>query len=167
MMGRTELVERAEEYCRRKGLALAQQLGFGVHGIVFSVRSQSETGRRAIKAHERQADYHRERDAYLRLEEHGIQTIRDCAVPRLLGFDDNLWIIEMTVVTRPYVLDFAGAYLEYAPEFSDEVLADWRAEKQEQFGSHWPEAERIVRILESYGIYLIDISPANIALDPS
>jgi hypothetical protein len=30
---------------------------------------------------------------------------------------------EMTVVTRPFVLDFAGAYLDWGPEFSDEVLA--------------------------------------------
>ena len=49
-------------------------------------------------------------------------------VPRLLQFDDDLWVIEMTIVSRPFVLDFAGAYLDMPPDFSDEVMADWHAE---------------------------------------
>jgi hypothetical protein len=30
----------------------------------------------------------------------------------------------MTIVTRPDVLDFAGAYLDMPPEFSEEVMTD-------------------------------------------
>ena len=69
----------------------------------------------------------------------------------------------MTVVSRPFLLDFAGAYLDWSPDFSDEVMADWRAEKLEQFGERWPEVEAILRILQTYGIFMIDVHPGNIS----
>ncbi|HYV34934.1 MAG TPA: hypothetical protein VE988_04465 [Gemmataceae bacterium] len=66
---------------------------------------------------------------------------------------------------RPFVLDFGGAYLDKPPDFSDEVMADWAVEKQEQFGSRWPEAHAILRHLESYGVLMVDVNPGNIAFD--
>jgi hypothetical protein len=69
----------------------------------------------------------------------------------------------MEVVTRPFVLDFAGAYLDTRPDYTEEVLADWRAEKQEQFGERWPEVQSILWSLERYGIYLSDVTPGNVA----
>ena len=67
---------------------------------------------------------------------------------------------------HPPVRDFAGAFLDYAPDFSEEVLAEWRVEKQEQFGvARWREAEAIVRALQHYGIHMVDVTPNNIALD--
>lgn len=39
----------------------------------------------------------------------------------------------MTVVTRPFVLDFAGAYLDRAPDYNAETIEEWRKEKVEQF----------------------------------
>jgi hypothetical protein len=116
--------------------------------------------------HEQEAGYQRERDIYLRLKNKGIKEIRGCAVPKIIEYDDRLWIIEMTLVSPPYVLDFAGAYLDQAPEFSEEVLADWRADKQEQFGKRWPEVLAILASLESHGIYMEDVSPSNISLGP-
>jgi hypothetical protein len=160
---RLELVERAQEYCQQKGLAIGIQLGFGVHGIVFVANYQIETGRSAIKVHEHEADYCRERDVYLRLQEHGIREIHGCAVPELLGYDNQLWVVEMTVVTRPFVLDFAGAFLDKAPDFSEEVMADWRTEKLEQYGGRWDEAQAILRALAGYGVYMIDVNPGNIS----
>jgi hypothetical protein len=112
----------------------------------------------AIKVHRREPDYRRERDAYLRLKENDLIVICGCHVPELVRYDDDLWIIEMTVVARPFVLDFAGAFLDQRPDFSEEVLADWRVEKQEQFGPRWPEVEGVIRFLEGYGIYLVDVS---------
>ncbi len=164
MTTKSELLRRAEVYCRREGLFLGEQLGYGVHGIVFTVEYQSKGGREAIKAHEREADYRRERDVYLRLREHGVRAIRQCAVPEMIRHDDELWIIQMTVVTRPYVLDFAGAYLDLAPEFSEEVMADWRQEKMEQFEGRWGEVEMILRALEGHGVHMVDVSPSNISL---
>jgi hypothetical protein len=81
----------------------------------------------------------------------------------MLRYDDELWVIEMTIVTRPFVLDFTGAYLDQAPDFSDEVFVDWRAEKQEQFGSQWEEVQAILRYLQGFGVFLVDVNPGNIS----
>jgi len=162
-MERSELVRRAQQYADRKGSVLKEPLGFGVHGNVFSVEHQSESARTAIKAHEQEAAYVRERDVYLRLREHEVSTVRECNVPQLLGYDDELLVIEMTIVARPFLLDFGGAYLDGGPEFSEEVWADWRSEKQEQFGSFWPEVQRILAALEGYGIHVHDVNPGNIS----
>jgi hypothetical protein len=162
-MARKDLVRRAQQYADRKGLVVRRELGSGVHGIVFSAESQIEGGRSALKVHERGPDYMRERDVYLRLKEHGITEIRSCNVPELVTFDDELWVIEMTVVTRPFVLDFAGAYLDEAPDFSEEVLAEWHAEKQEQFGPRWPEVQAILCFLQGYGVFMVDVNPGNVS----
>jgi hypothetical protein len=69
----------------------------------------------------------------------------------------------MEVVSRPFVLDFAGAYLDKPPDYSDEVLADWRSEKQEQFGERWSDVELILSSLQRYGIYVADVSPSNVS----
>jgi hypothetical protein len=168
MNAKNELEKRAAEYVRRHSRILGKELGYGVHGIVLLTKSQrgkkSAAAQSAIKIHEHEADYRRERDIYLRLKEQGVSTIRGCHVPILLGFDNNLWIIEMTVVSRPFLLDFAGAYLDKAPEFSEEVMADWLAEKREQFGDRWAEVAAILRALEGLGIHYIDVSPKNISL---
>jgi hypothetical protein len=146
-MSRADLVRRAQEYADRKGLVIGRELGSGVHGTVFAAEYQTEGGRSALKAHADAAAYARERDVYRRLREHGITAIRGCNVPELVACDDDLWIVEMTVVTRPFVLDFAGAYLDEPPDFSEEVMADWHTEKQEQFGPRWAEVQAILRFL--------------------
>src|ERR1700687_4406126 len=150
---REKLVVRAQDYAQLNELALGNELGHGVHGIVFATESQVQkvpvSVQSAIKVHEREPDYRRERDVYLRLKQNAVTAIHGCHVPQLLGYDDALWIIEMSVVSRPFVLDFAGAFLDKAPDFSEEVLADWRAEKEEQFGTRWPEVQAIFRDLQS------------------
>jgi hypothetical protein len=128
-----ELLRRAHQYVQKTERALGEQLGVGNDGIVITVKSQPENGTSAllsaIKVHRRQKGYARERDVYLRLRDVELRTIKTCAVPVLLSYDDDLWIVEMTLVARPFVLDFAGAELDEPPDFSEEVLADWRAEK--------------------------------------
>ncbi len=162
-MTRSELFDRLKEYAKQHCLDIGKQLGFGVHGIVFDAESQSKKGLTALKAHEREVDYCRERDTYLRLKENDITLIGECNVPKLITFDDDLLILEMTVVTRPFVLDFGGAFLDKAPGFSEEVLAEWHAEKSEQFGSRWPAAQAILNYLEDLGIYVVDVNPNNIS----
>ena len=164
-----ELLIRAQDYAQRNHLALGEQLGFGIHGIVFAIKSQPgkrpSALRAAIKIHRRQVDYLRERDIYFRLRDVGVSTIRGCNVPRLLRHDDDRWILEMSIVARPFVLDFAGAALDDPPEFSAEVLADWRAEKKEQFGARWPEVLAILQALEHYGVFMLDVNPGNVGFD--
>jgi hypothetical protein len=69
----------------------------------------------------------------------------------------------MTIVTRPFVLDFAGAYLDAPPIFPDETWAAWELEKLDQFGARWPKVQEILAALEEMEIYMVDVSPSNIA----
>ncbi len=117
----------------------------------------------ALKAHRFDEFYLREKAAYERLGERGINSVLGFNVPELLASDDRLLILEITIVQRPFVLDFAGARLDARPEFSAEIWADWEAEKREQFEGRWQTVERILAAFEALGIYLLDVSPNNIA----
>lgn len=164
------LLQQAQLYASRYQLTLGQRLGFGTHGTVFCVEDKSDSeksGRSAIKVHSDSQPYHRERTVYERLAEHEVTDVDGFKVPEMLRADDALLVIEMTVVTRPYLLDFAGAYLDHPPEFPEEVWADWLEKKQEEFGRRWAIVESVLATLKSYGVYLLDIHPRNITFfDP-
>jgi hypothetical protein len=110
-----------------------------------------------------QNQYLRERAVYERLRQVGVAKILGFNVPRFIRADDDLRIIEMTVVTRPFVLDFAGAYLDAPPEFSDEIWAEWETGKREQFDQRWSEVQAVLAALEEWDLYMVDVSPSNIA----
>jgi hypothetical protein len=156
-------VDQIHEYACLHGLTIGSRLGFGVHGSVFAAENQSNDDVVAIKAFESEECYVRERDVYLRLKELRMRSVHGCTIPTMTGFDDGLRVIEMTVVARPFVLDFAGAYLDRAPEFSEEALAEWRAEKQEQFGARWGDVQIILANLAGHGIFVVDVNPNNIS----
>lgn len=127
---RKEVTSRAAQFATKNGLVLEEELGFGVHGIVWSTDQKS-----VVKAHGAERLYYeRERDIYLRLREFDVRKILEFRVPRLWAFDDELMVLEIGIVQPPFALDFAGAYLDEIPDFSPEVWADWEVEKQEQFG---------------------------------
>ncbi len=126
-------------------------------------QSQTAPAKVALKAHRFAEAYFRELAVYQRLKERGLSTLHGFNVPQLLGSDDRLRILEMTIVRRPFVLDFAGAHLDSRPEFPAEVWADWEVEKREQFEGRWPTVEKILSAFEELGIYLLDVSPGNIA----
>ena len=69
----------------------------------------------------------------------------------------------MSIVARPFVLDFAGAWLDTPPDFPDETWVEWEAEKREQFGTHWPRVQAVLAALEALDIHMVDVSPSNIA----
>jgi hypothetical protein len=78
--------------------------------------------------------------------------------------DHELLAVEMSIVSRPYVLDFGGAVLgDDPPEFPDEVWAHWEQDKREQFGPRWPTVQRVIAGFRGTGIHLLDVSPGNIA----
>ena len=156
------LIHNAQIYASRHNLQLVERLGYGVHGIVLVAEDKGKPGKTAVKAHEHFEPYLQERQVYQRLQEAGITAIMGFHVPELIRYDDELRVIEMTIVTPPFVLDFAGARLDFPPEFSEEVWAEWEAEKKEQFGSRWPEARAVLGVLEEFDIYVLDVSPRNI-----
>lgn len=156
-----ELIESARSYAEKHGLILGEHLGSGIHGSVWTLmRGPRPVG--ALKIHGSDGAYRRERDVYLRLAERGVGKVRGLSVPELIRCDDSLLALEMTIVSPPRVLDFGADRLDWPPDFSDEIWAEWERKNQEQFGEDWPAVKVILGEFEDMGIYLLDPSPANI-----
>lgn len=165
MYSSEELLSCAQAYCKQHGLHLLKSLGHGMQGIVYSASRTKEIHESAIKVHAQKSAYLRERDVYHRLSEHDVTRIRGLAIPRLLGIDDELFIIEMALVHPPFVVDFGGAYLDEPPTHALDpaIRKSWIEEKQEQFGQNWRKTQAILAELEKkYGIYVVDVNPGNI-----
>jgi len=82
--------------------------------------------------------YRQERDVDLRFRDRKVSQIDRFQLPRVVDFDEVLLIVEMTIVSPPFILDFAGVRLDVPIEFEPEIIAEWLAEKQEQFEVDWP-----------------------------
>ena len=155
-------IDKAEAWLVRHDSRVIGRLGFGIHGIVYRVEHNALPGSLALKIHYSKGPYRREKEIYERLKEAAVLEILGFRVPQLIGFDDTFSALELTIVKPPWVLDFAGAWLDFPPEFPDEVWDDWRRKNEEQFGADWPVARLILSELEDLGIHMHDPSPANI-----
>jgi hypothetical protein len=156
-------IQNALAYASQHQLELAERLGFGIHGIIFVAGNKSQGGRTALKVHRESEPYLRERGVYERLKRADITEILGFNVPQFIRADDGLHVIEMSIVTRPFVLDFAGAYLGAPPDFPDEIWAEWESAKKEQFDVRWPKVQAVLAALKDLDIHLVDVSPSNIA----
>ena len=156
-MGRTDIVALAEEYAAGHGIELAERLGHGVDGEVFSTSRRS-----AVKVFRHEPLYQRERDVYLRLRSLGIEELLGFAIPQMTDYDDELLVIEMSIVQPPFALSFAGAYLDERPDYPRDVMRRWEAEKRGQFGSRWGEVKSLMSAFARHGLYLADVKPGNI-----
>ena len=158
-----EAAEHADRFAARYGLTFDHELGKGYDGIVFATDVPS-----AVKAFRHEALYHNELAVYRRLEEEGVRFVKGFKVPRLFRADDELWALEMEWVHPPFVLDFAGAYLDREPPWAGdaEVYGPWLAEKREQFGDRWPTVSGVLAAFRRHGVYLADVKPGNIEFAP-
>jgi hypothetical protein len=156
---RFQLESQAIAYAKSRGTAIHFQnpLGFGTDGCVWKTNRNS-----AVKVFEREANYQRERDCYRRLKSRGIQRCGRFEIPRLIDCDDVLLVVEMGIVSPPFLLDFAKAHLDRPPDFSPEVMAEWEAQQVEWFGDRWPQIRSALYTLERIGIYYRDVRPGNI-----
>jgi hypothetical protein len=116
-----EIQQRAFHYATAHGLQLERRLGFGRDGTVFATSKQT-----AVKAYLAAEPFKRELTVYRRLRDEQIDVALGHRVPRLLGSDEQLHVVEISIVKPPFVLDFAGAYLDDAPDFPPEVMEQWR-----------------------------------------
>ena len=158
------LLPQAQLYATQRQLEIREPLGSGKDGIVLSAAARNSAwGKVAIKVFRFDELFLREKQVYQRLGEKRVSSVIGFNVPEMLHFDDSLHIIEMTIVERPFVLDFAGAYLDERPQFPEEIWAEWESDKREQFEDRWPEVRKILDAFEELGIYLLDVSPANLA----
>ena len=90
-----------------------------------------------MKVPQRERGYCNERDAYLRLEEFGFtEQIDGFWIPKLVGYCDELWTIEMS--------------------------NDLNSKGQELFQHYWPKVKSLMASLESIGIYYLDPQLDNI-----
>lgn len=156
---------RLADFLHVNSLKFDRQLGFGIHGKVFSVNSPGFPAPVALKIFDDDAPFERELAVFQRLGQLSISRIGKFQVPALLRHDPDRSIILMTLVQRPFCLDFASAYLDELPPWFPPFDEAWHAEKEAQFGADdWPEVLAAVRELESLGILQTDVSPSNIAV---
>ncbi len=154
-------IERLQSYTSTRSRSLQQRLGNGQDGIVYLTDHPS-----AVKALSWESLYIRERDVYLRFKEREVSSVGRFSIPQLIDYDDELWVVEMSVVVAPFVVDFAGAYLDQPPPYSDdrEIMSQWQAERRELFGSDWSEVRSLMSSLKLHGVYLADVKPGNVTL---
>jgi hypothetical protein len=148
------------DFQSRYGVVFAPlPLGTGRDGEVYATNNNT-----AVKFFTLRESYAREAQAYRVLTRLKIEEIAGHTVPRFVRADDELMAIEMGVVWPPFLLDFASAYpANSAPEFSEEVMEQWRAEKIEQFGDRWSDVEVILsQFRRQTGFVLLDVNPGNI-----
>jgi hypothetical protein len=81
-----EVEVRAARYAAEHDLVLEEQLGYGVHGVVWSASRLSATGLgelSAVKVHVPDRPYYaRERDVYLRLPSADARSLEPVSTPR-------------------------------------------------------------------------------------
>jgi len=94
-----------------------------------------------------------------------VASVEGLDIPMLTRADEEWLAIEMTLVSRPFLLDFGTAWLDERPDFSPEVWEQAEADAAEKFGEDWPEAQRIIGSLgATTGIIMGDVHPGNLAM---
>lgn len=97
-MAHSELLERAKTYSATRQLPRETQslLGAGQDGTVW--RTSADT---AVKVFHREGAFASELAAYQRLAELDMVKVNEFVIPRLIGFDDALQVIEKDIVSPP------------------------------------------------------------------
>ena len=153
---------RARQFAAARSIKvhIDKPLGDGTDGNVWPTNRNS-----AVKVLRDQKNYLPELLCYQRLAELGVEKIDGLAVPRLVGSDDKLLVVEMEIVEPPYLLDFGKAYIDQPSPFTQEELAAYNASLAQYFRKEdIPRVRKICRILAGYGIEYLDARPDNIRL---
>lgn len=163
-MWKRNLLPAAEAYAMRRGLELTGSLGDGLDGSIWKVRGKKKRISWALKMHADGNRYVRERGCYERLAVHGVSEIEGFHVPVLIRCDDKSRAIEMSIVARPFMVDYAQAFLDSMPDFPEEVWQERLETWREDYGEDWPRVQRALAGLEELGIYYLDVHRGNISL---
>jgi hypothetical protein len=148
----------ARVYAKLRGLNVTKYLGGGTDGDVWATNGDT-----AIKCCTREDGYLAELASYETLAHHGIDSIDECVIPRLVSHDDTMLVIELEIVSPPYILDFGKVHFR-PPDFSPETMEDEQVKRLEDWGDRVPEIQSIVWQLERIGIYYLDTKIGNIVL---
>lgn len=148
--------QRIKSYCSRRKLEPERQLGAGLDGVVIAT-----TRRTAVKGFLYERHYLNELAVYRRLQERHIRNVAGFAVPQFIGHHDELLVVEMEIVNPSFVVDFAGAYLDRRPPFSEEEWEVWEAEREELFGDDWSTVRTVLARI----IHGVDVDGDGVVLD--
>lgn len=154
--------ETAEAYALLRGFELTGQLGAGLNGRVWKVRDNRKRAW-ALKIQDEQG-FKLERACYERLAELGVTEVAGFNVPVLIHAEEGWRAIEMSIVDRPFIVDFAQAYLDRPPEFPEEVWQECLETWESRYEDDWPQVKQALRELRLLGIYYLDVHRGNIAL---
>src|SRR5436190_9433081 len=125
-MSDSDRQHRASLYTGEHGRTILKQLGNGTDGSVWQTTIST-----AIKACEDAKRYFIERDCYCLFLEKGVTEICGYAIPRLVGYSDELMVIEIEMVQPPYILDFGKASLyRLPPHYTNDDIAALYAERK-------------------------------------
>lgn len=119
----------------------------------------------AVKFFDRIDRFDRELEVYQVLTAKDIHDIAGHRVPTLISSDGGLRAIEMTIVERPFVLDFAGAKRpDEVPDFGAEIMEEHFEHLRDLFGDRWADALHMAEMFrQATGFVLLDVHPGNIA----
>jgi hypothetical protein len=162
MSDELDFFRRAESYAKDNGHRIVRKarLGGGTDGEVWRSTRPS-----AIKVVTNAKNYRDELESYRRLKQADIHNLCSFDIPRLFGWDDTLQVIEMSIVSPPYLLDFGKVYFDGPPidVYDREQMQVGEAEAKSNFGANWPAVCQLLYALrERVGIWYVDPKPANI-----
>jgi hypothetical protein len=152
---------RLQRYLAARGITALERLGEGKDGAVW--RTSRWT---AVKVHERPESYRAERNAYIRFQEVDLCEIAGFSIPILWAYDDESLVIEMEIVTPPYVVDFASVRLDVPEDLIEDeghTLVDMIRERFDD------KADAVIALCEELesaaGVYLTDVHRHNIKFE--
>lgn len=151
----TANLKRAEQIA--KDYLILQEFGWGFDGFVFPTSRMT-----AVKVFDNAATYQNELSVYLRLLEHNVVNVLGFAVPRLVNWDDDRRIIEMTSVNPPFIVDFAHANLTSPLTSPMKTSGGQKKQSCLKTPHHFAIAHELFYALQQYGIFYYDIAPRNI-----
>jgi hypothetical protein len=154
-MPSNDLENRANEYSALLGLKIVSRSVSAPMGWFFETDRET-----AVKVVERRRNYLHELQSYQRLKAKQINSLRGFSIPVLIHHHDPLMVIEMTIVTAPYLIDFGKVYIDQPPDpaWFQQIEIDGH----EHFEDRWPEVRSLLGLLQLHGIYYLDPKPGNI-----
>ncbi|TWT97438.1 hypothetical protein [Neorhodopirellula pilleata] len=156
-----EIFECILEYAKQNDISIdvdGEPLGIGEDGAVWESSRLT-----AVKVFYRERNYLAELKCYERLANLSVTEVAGFAVPELISFSDELFVIEMGLVSPPRLLDFGKAYLDRPGDYPDELLREHLENCSRSYSPEdWSRVLDAYQELKSYQIYYYDLRPANV-----
>lgn len=154
----TDVEQRRTAYCESRGIQTQDLIGYGLDGFVW------KTNRASVAKVCRHANlFERELAVYQRLTQLGLHQLQGFRIPSLLDQDAERWVLELSLVSPPFILDFAAASLGKQP--AEMESAEWLDEKRRMFGADWADVRSAFGGLDGLrldGIHFPDVHLGNI-----